>query len=509
MDEGPIDGTFWGDVPDDVALERYRTLVNTADDGIYQLDPEGRFVAVNDIIVELTGYSREELLGEFVSIVLEDEDIERIAREIYRRLASGAVHKEIFELPAHTANGATIPCELRISLLVEDGQFRGTIGIVRDITERKRAEEIVQERAAQRRRERRLEQYRSITEAASDVIVTIDDTSTIHSINPAVSDTFGYSPEELTGSSLTILMPDEFPERHREAVARFLETGRRTLDWDYVELPGEHADGTRIPLAVSFSEFEHRGDHFFTGILRDITERKAIEEQLKESNEHLEQFAYAASHDLQEPLRMVTSYLELLDRRYGDDLDADAEEFIGFAVDGAERMREMIESLLEYSRVDIRGDPFQIVDLDAVFAHTCQNLQVKIDETDAEVNAEHLPDVRGDGSQLNQVFQNLLSNAIEYSGDSPPVVHVSAEPTGDEWTISISDEGIGIAPDDQDRIFDVFQRLHTQDEHNGTGIGLSLCRRIVERHGGEIWVESEPGEGTTFLFSLPRDSSGG
>ena len=353
------------------------------------------------------------------------------------------------------------------------------------------------------------EQYRAITEAINDVIVTIDTTSVIRSINPAVQNVFGYTRDELIGESLTTLMPAGYPEEHHAAVERYLETGERRLDWDYVELPGQHADGSEIPLALSFSEIEYRGDRYFTGVLRDISRRRTYQRRLEESNERLEQFAYAASHDLQEPLRMVTSYLQLLERRYGDELDADAEEFIEFAVDGAERMREMIDSLLEYSRVDTRGDPFEAVDLDAVLAEACQDLQVKIEETDAEIVAGDLPTVSGDRSQLTQVFQNLLSNAIEYSGDSPPEVHVSAEPAGDEWIVSGRDHGIGIDPDDQDQIFDVFQRLHTQDEHSGTGIGLSLCRRIVERHGGEIWVESELGKGATFSFSLPRDASEG
>ena len=505
MDEGTTPGTFWVDVPDDVALDRYRTLVNTVDDGIYQLGAEGRFVAVNETIVELTGYTREELVGEYVSLVLNDEDINRIVQEVSRRLTTGEPQKEVFEFTAHTADDGQLPCELRFSMLMEDGEFQGTIGIVRDISERKRAEQIIRGREQRRKRERWLEQYRALTEAANDVIVTIDDTSTIHSINPAVTDVFGYGAEELIGESLTVLMPDEFAEPHREGVARYIETGERTLDWDYIELPGEHANGNRIPLALSFSEAEYDGEHFFTGIIRDITARKKIEQHLEKSNERLEQFAYAASHDLQEPLRMVSSYLQLIERRYADELDEDGEEFIDFAVDGAERMREMIESLLEYSRIDTRGDPFEVVDLNAVLEDVRQDLQVKVEETGAAITAENLPCVYGDRSQLSQVFQNLLSNAIEYSGEAPPRIHVAAEQTDNEnkWAISVRDEGIGIDPDDADRVFEVFQSLQGHDDA-GTGIGLALVERIVERHDGDIWVDSEPGEGTTFSFILPK-----
>ncbi|MDG5818817.1 PAS domain S-box protein [Natronococcus sp. A-GB7] len=237
--------------------------------------------------------------------------------------------------------------------------------------------------------------------------------------------------------------------------------------------------------------------------LTDITERKTYEQKLEESNERLEQFAYAASHDLQEPLRMITSYLELLEGRYGDELDDDAEEFLEFAVDGADRMREMVDGLLDFARVDTKDEPFEPVALDDVLEETLDTLRIKVDESEAEIEAESLPRVRGDESQLRQLFQNLLSNAIEYSGDGPPRVRIEAERAGDTWTIVVRDEGIGIDPDEQDRVFGVFERLHGQEEHSGTGIGLALCERIVERHGGEIWVDSEPDEGTAFSFTLP------
>jgi len=200
---------------------------------------------------------------------------------------------------------------------------------------------------------------------------------------------------------------------------------------------------------------------------------------------------------------MVTSYLQLIEDRYGDALDEDGEEFLEFAVDGAERMHNMIDGLLEYSRIETRGDPFEPVDLDDVLDDVRENLQMRIDESNAEITADDLPCVDGDVSQLRQVLQNLLSNAIEYSGDEPPQVDISATRDDERWLISVQDTGIGIDPDEQERIFEVFQRLHTYEEHSGTGIGLALSQRVVERHGGEIWVDSEPGEGSTFSFTLP------
>ncbi|GAB3663318.1 MEDS domain-containing protein [Halopiger thermotolerans] len=227
-------------------------------------------------------------------------------------------------------------------------------------------------------------------------------------------------------------------------------------------------------------------------------------DRLETSNERLEQFAYAASHDMQEPLRMVSSYLQLIDRR-DDELSAETREYLEFAVDGAERMRAMIDGLLQYSRVQSRGGPLEPTDLEAVVADVRDDLQLRLEETDADLTVGDLPRVTGDPEQLRQLFQNLLDNAITYSGDEPPRIDIAAErtPDGDAWTISVRDDGIGIPPAEQERIFELFDRLHSREEYAGTGIGLALCQRIVERHGGEISVESEPGEGSTFAVTLP------
>jgi light-regulated signal transduction histidine kinase (bacteriophytochrome) len=244
------------------------------------------------------------------------------------------------------------------------------------------------------------------------------------------------------------------------------------------------------------------GDAMIAGIGRDITEREQRQRRLEESNERLEQFAYAASHDLQEPLRMVSSYLQLIEERYEDELDEDGREFLEFAVDGADRMRDMIDGLLAYARIESQGDPFEPVELDGVVADVEDNLQVMCDERCADISAEGLPRVEGDPGQLRQLFQNLLDNAIANSGDAPPRIRVTAERDGDRWQVSVRDRGVGIDPDDADRIFEVFQSLNGPDEKS-SGIGLALCTRIVERHGGDIRVDSTPGEGATFSFTLP------
>ena len=290
------------------------------------------------------------------------------------------------------------------------------------------------------------------------------------------------------------------------------------------ELPADSTIGNpvqSIPVLVALSSFagfaaglhdarartrERELEHRNRQLERTRQELESTVSRLRTSNERLEQFAYAASHDLQEPLRMVSSYLQLLDARHEDDLDDDAREYLAFAVDGADRMRAMIDGLLEYSRVETEGGSFDAVDLDDVLDDVCADLQFKIEETNAELKREPLPTVEGDENQLRQVFQNLLSNAIEYSGNGQPNIHVSADCEGSEWTVSVRDEGVGIDSADRDRIFDIFQRLHSVDEQAGSGIGLAVCKRIVERHGGEIWVESEPGAGSTFRFTLSESN---
>ena len=225
--------------------------------------------------------------------------------------------------------------------------------------------------------------------------------------------------------------------------------------------------------------------------------------ELQRSNAELEQFAYVASHDLQEPLRMVTSYLQLLERRYKAKLDQDAEEFIGFAVDGASRMQTLIQDLLTYSRVGTRGVAFDPTDCDEVLGRVLANLEVAIEESGAEINQGELPNIAVDASQLSQLLQNLIGNAIKFRGDDPPRIRVEAERREEDWLFWVRDNGIGIDPRHGERIFQVFQRLHGIGQYRGTGIGLAVCKKIVERHQGAIWVESQEGAGSTFYFTIP------
>jgi len=244
---------------------------------------------------------------------------------------------------------------------------------------------------------------------------------------------------------------------------------------------------------------------------QEITVRQKAEEvlaqrsqELVRSNAELEQMAYIASHDLQEPLRMVTSYLQLLEQRYSGRLDADAHEFIGFAVDGAKRMQALIDDLLTYSRLGTKAKPLQPTDCGAVMDTTLRSLHMAIEENGGQIRCSALPVVMGDAAQLTQLFQNLIANALKFRGKQAPQIVVRAEPEDGFWRFEVEDNGIGIAPEYFDRIFAMFQRLHSRSQYPGTGMGLAICKKIVERHGGRIWVESVPEQGTLFKFTLPQ-----
>ena len=379
----------------------------------------------------------------------------------------------------------------------------------------KRLDTIDRERRIQEKRVEDAEaRFRTFMEKSPDAILIAERDARIQLVNAAAEKMFGYSREELVGADVTALIRSEYRERHVAHEEAYLAAVESWPMGSGLEVAAVRKDGSRFPAEIALSPVATANGPLVIATVRDATERKRAQEQLalrsadlERSNRDLEQFAYVASHDLQEPLRMVSSYTQLLGERYGDRLDADARDFIGFAVDGAKRMQILINDLLTYSRVGNRAMSLVPTDCHDVLGRSVVNLRSAIDESCAIVTNDELPVVTADGAQLVQVFQNLIGNGIKFRREGvPPRIHVSARQDGDEWVFSVADNGIGIPAELQPRLFVIFQRLHTRETYPGTGIGLAICKRIVERHGGRIWIDSEPGRGTTFLFTIPVEA---
>ena len=359
----------------------------------------------------------------------------------------------------------------------------------------------------------------AIVESSDDAIIgeTLD--GIVTSCNRGAERIYGYTATEMIGKSLDLLVP---PDREDEipGILKRIGDGERI---EHYETKRRRKDGTIIDISLTVSPIKDEGGRVIgaSTIARDVTLAKRAEEALRmvdelrqrtdelaRSNSELQRFAFVASHDLQEPARTVASFCELLSDRYKAQLDDNAREWIGYAVAGARRMRGLVADLLEYSRLQSPTRRFAPTDCASVVAEAVANLRVSIDEMRAEVSHDPLPVVTADAPQLAHLFQNLIANAIKFRGNQPPRVHVSAERHGNEWAFSVRDNGIGIEPRHCEQIFDVFRRLHPEGQYPGTGIGLAICKRVVEQHGGQIWVESEPGRGSVFYFSLPIHAGG-
>jgi PAS domain S-box-containing protein len=360
------------------------------------------------------------------------------------------------------------------------------------------------------------ERFRSLTALSSDWYWETDEHHRFTDLSGGFFEHTQLRPEEFIGKNRWETEPVGLSPEEWAAHRAVLDAHEPFQDFEYGRESGANAEVRYIstsgePIFDAAGKF--RG---YRGVGRDVTERKraqsvlrAAYDELARSNAELQQFAYVASHDLQEPLRMIGSYTQLLERRYGDKFDEDAREFMGFIVDGATRMKQLIEDLLAYSRVGTRGKELRPVQAQLVLDKALTNLRGAIEASGAVVTHDALPKVNVDDTQLVQLLQNLIGNAIKFRNkEETPRIHVGADDAGGEWRFCVADNGIGIEPQYFERIFLVFQRLHTRDEYAGTGIGLAICKKVVDRHGGRIWVESAPGQGSKFYFTLPKIQKG-
>jgi PAS domain S-box-containing protein len=466
------------------------------DYAIFMLNPTGQIVSWNAGAERIKGYTAEQIIGHTFSCFFSPEDI-KLGRpeEVLRMTAESGRHQE--HGMRVRRDGSQFLASVTFTALRDSaGILRGFSEISRDLSE-------IRESGAK---------YRGLLEAAPDAMAVVNQKGEIVLLNVQAEKQFGYRRDGLVGQKVKNIIPEGFFERlvadstrsAADALAQQIDIG--------IELSGRRKDGSEFPIELMLSPLESSEGILVTAAVRDISVRKDAEKhlfktvgELKRSNDELQHFAYVASHDLQEPLRMVASYTQLLARRYKGRLDSDADEFIAFAVDGCTRMQGLIHDLLAYSRAGTNGKTICDVSAEDALNEALANLRVTIEESDAIVTHDSLPAIRTDDTQLTQVVQNLVGNAIKYRSADVPRMHISATNKGrNEWIFSVQDNGLGIDPQYFERIFILFQRLHGRNEFEGTGIGLAICKKIVERLGGRIWVESQPGKGSAFYFALPE-----
>lgn len=472
---------------------RYRALIESLPQMIFAKDTSLCYLSCNQNYADLLGIRSEEFIGKTDYDFFNRELADKYRTDDRRIMASGKAEEIVEEV---TLNGSTMTVQtVKAPFRDATGSIIGVLGIFWDISADKRAEQKLREQAA-------------LLDLAHDAVIVRELDGRIRFWNRGATDLYGWSDDDALGKNAAELLEAEYP-----APLNSIESSiREARAWEG-ELKHTCRDGSKIVVASRWSLLrdEHGNPAAILEINRDITERKRAEEELAaraqdlaRSNADLQQFAYVASHDLQEPLRMVASYTQLLAKRYRGKLDADADDFIWFAVDGAHRMQALVNDLLAYSRVGTRGCEFVSTEAETVLDTALSNLKATIEDSRAIISRDPLPTVQADGTQLCLIFQNLIGNALKFHGLEPPRIHISAKQQRCEWCFSVRDNGIGIESWDMERIFVIFQRLHAGREYPGTGIGLAIAKKIVERHGGRIWVESEPGHGSTFSFTIPE-----
>jgi len=485
---------------------------------ILMTDPSGHIVLVNQQAESLFGYAREALLGQPIELLVPAR-----SRASHPRLRSGYLEQPSPRamgvgrtLYAIHSSGAEIPVEIGLRP-IDVGERSFVLSTIMDITERKLGDQVTARLAA-------------IVRTAHIAMIAYAPDGTITDWNPAAEQLYGYSESEMIGQSIYRLIPAEVEGETRAIVARIMQGD--TVD--YLETDRLRKSGERVRVSLTLSPIQSRNGAIvgISAIARDITQRVALERQLRQanekladrterlaaqarqlkranlalehSNEELQQFASVVSHDLQAPLRSINGFLQLLRDDYLERLDDQARDWIQRVLDSVQKLQSLIRDLLSYARLDAQAEHFEPADMAAIFDDTVRLFEGTAADLQARLTRDELPVVSGVPAQLASVLENLIDNALKYRGREAPRVHVAVEPDEHFWRFSVRDNGIGIDPEFHEQIFDIFRRLHSETEYSGTGIGLAICRRVIARHGGKMWLDSSEGRGSTFHFTLPR-----
>ncbi len=480
---------------------KYRELAELLGSGVFEADTNGAVTYANRKGLALFGLSEEDVktgLNVLDVIIPQEQDV---ARENYVRVLKQEDIGPV-EYLLMRKDGTTFPSLTHSSAIVRDDTVVGVRGVVFDISDLKKTEQALRESE---------ERFRTLIKSLHEGIWVLDKDDFTTFVNPRMAEMLGYTEEEMLGKSVYSFTHRD--DEWQNKTADFMTRRKQGIS-EQIESELLRKDGERVFALLETSPILDEGGNYTGSIagVQDITERRLAEERLKQtmaeldrSNKELEQFAYVTSHDLREPLRMMTSFSQSLEKRYKGKMDKTADEYINFIVDGATRMQKLIDDILLYSRVTTRALPFERVEMERIVQDVLVNLKASIDETKATITYEKLPVIQADPSQMGQVMQNLIGNAIKFHRkEELPVVHVSAVPEGREWIFSVKDNGIGIDPELFGRLFNLFQRLHPHDMYPGTGVGLAVSKKIIQRHGGRIWVKSQPEQGSTFYFGIPQ-----
>lgn len=469
------------------------SILTHALDGILAIDLDGKISYANHSALQLRNYQEHQLIGIPHSSLVQDSKNSELDKIISR--LDKQEQPEAIQTIRLTRDKRPVFVSARFSpILNKQGQLIAISELIRPLT----AEERMSNKA------------QDLLETAPDAMVIVNESGTIQRMNAQATNIFGYQKEELLGQKIEQLIPQRFHGNHSQHRANYFKSPKIRPMGANLELFAKHKDGHEFPVEISLSPLKTARELLVSAAIRDITARKKTEQelhsfnhQLQVKNKELEQFAYIASHDLQEPLRTVKSFVDLLNQHYAELLEGQGKHFLHFISQATNRMEELVVGLLNYSRIG-QSKQKSPVDCSELLREIKQDLASSISIAKATVHSKGLPQVEAYPTELRQLFQNLIVNAIKFREDKrAPMITIRAERKKDHFLFQVADNGIGIAPQHLERIFVIFQRLHPQSDYEGTGIGLALCQKIVELHGGSIWGQSTLGKGSTFFFTLP------